>query len=79
MVFEGKVDKEIYNERRKWLPWIQDVFLPLCDSEHGDFLHYPYGGSLLEQPYVTMQVLRLIQLNYKQVLHKQMEEAMKKR
>jgi len=39
--------------------------LPIADSETGDFRHLPFAGAIAEQPYMTMQVLKLIQLNYR--------------
>jgi len=47
----------------------------MCDSERGDFLHYPFPGSLMDQPFCTMEVYRLIQLNYRIAVR----ESMKKR
>ena len=57
-------------EYREWVPYITEIFLPIIDSETGDFRHFPFDGCLMEQPYMTMQVLRLIQLNYRIFLNK---------
>jgi hypothetical protein len=50
------------------------VYLAICDSETGDFRHLPFSGSIMDQPYMTMQVLRLIQLNYRKHLHDRMKK-----
>ena len=48
--------------------YITDFFLPICDSDTGDFkiLHFP--GGVLDQPYMTMQVLKIIQGEYRKHL-----------
>ncbi len=51
-------------------------FLLLCDSERGDFLHWPFPGSLMEQPHCTMELYRLIQLNYRIAVH-EMQKRMR--
>lgn len=76
MVFNGKYNVELYSEYGRWLPFITDVFLPICDSEHGDFISLPFDGSVMEQPYQTMQILRLIQLNYRICLKKKQQESL---
>ena len=54
--------------------YITDLYLPCADTETGDFRMFPFPGSAAEQPYMTMQVLKLIQLQYRMHL----EEKMKK-
>ncbi len=34
----------------------------------------PFTGSIMDQPYMTMQVLRLIQLNYRKHLNDKMKK-----
>ena len=43
----------------RWLLYITDIFLPIVDSETGDWRHLPFPGSAIDQPYMTMQVLKL--------------------
>ena len=45
--------------------YITDIFLPIVDSETGDWRHLPFPGSMMDQPYMTMQILKLIQLNFR--------------
>lgn len=59
------VDPEIMEECGHWLPWIDDVFFPAVESETGDFRHFPWPGSLMDQPYSSFTVLKLIQGEYK--------------
>jgi hypothetical protein len=72
-VFDGRFNQELFEEYKKWLPFITLIFLPLIDSENGDFRHFPFEGSLMDQPYITMEILRLIQLNYRIQLHKKIK------
>ena len=58
----------------RWLPYITDIFLPICNSENGDFLAFPFSGSYMEQPYMTMQILNVVQSAYRQVLSAKVEK-----
>ena len=40
----------------RWLLYITDIFLPIVDSETGDWRHLPFHGSMIDQPYMTMQL-----------------------
>lgn len=64
----------MFREYSRWLPYIVDLFLPICNSENGDFMTMPFDGSLAEQPYMTMQILLLIQNNFKQMLSEKVEK-----
>jgi hypothetical protein len=48
------------------------VYLPVCDSETGDFRMLPFPGGIMDQPYMSMQIIRLIQLNYRKHLNEKM-------
>lgn len=65
-------------ENKKWVVYITDIFLPLISSENGDFIHLPFEGGLMEQPYMTMSCLRLLQLNYRKYLSESMKKIQKK-
>jgi len=78
-VFEGKFNEELYREYSHWLPWIVDVFLPIVESEHGDFRSLPFPGSIMDQPYMTMSVLKVIQASYRKHLTDQMKKIKMKR
>jgi hypothetical protein len=71
-VFEGRYSPELYREYGRWLCWITDVYLPVCDSETGDFRMLPFPGGIMDQPYMSMQIIRLIQLNYRKHLNEKM-------
>ena len=77
-MFNGRYSPEICNEYREWLPYINDIYLPICDSETGDFRTLPFEGSIMEQPYMTMNILKLIQLNYRKVLSDKIKKKMGK-
>lgn len=48
--------------------YITDFFLPICDSDTGDFRVLPFPEGILDQPYMTMQVLKVIQAEYRKHL-----------
>lgn len=58
----------------RWLPYITDIFLPICDSERGDYIAFPFPGSYMDQPYMTMQILNIVQSAYRQVLSARAEK-----
>jgi len=71
-VFNGRHSTEIFKEYGKWLMWITDIFLPICESEHGDLLFLPFEGTILDQPYMSMNVVKYIQSQYRKFLNDQM-------
>ena len=54
--------------------YITDIFLPVCDSETGDFRTLPFPGGVLEQPYMTLQVLKVIQAEYRRHLNEKVSK-----
>ena len=64
----------MFREYRRWLPYITEMFLPACDSEHGDLLHLPFPGSIADQPYMTMQIILLVQEGYRKMLSERVEK-----
>lgn len=73
-MFNGRRNDELFREYGRWLPYIRDIFLPLCNSENGDLISLPFPGALAEQPFMTMQILLLIQNSYKKVLSEKVEK-----
>ena len=57
-----------------WLSYVTDLFLPIVDSETGDLRTLPFPGSAADPPYMTMQVIKLIQLNYRKHLADKMRK-----
>ena len=57
-----------------WLSYVNDLFLPIVDSETGGLRSLPFPGSASDQPYMTMQVIKLIQLNYRKHLADKMKK-----
>ena len=43
------------------------VFTPLINTETGDFINFPYEGGYMKQPNKLMNLMRIIQMNYKRV------------
>ncbi len=74
MVFNGRRSDEMLREYGRWLPYITELFLPACDSEHGDLLHLPFPGSIADQPYMTMQIILLVQDGYRKMLSERVEK-----
>lgn len=77
-VFSGHYDKELFYEYRHWLFYITDLFLPIADSQSGDFRALPFGGAMADQPYMTMQVLKIIQSAYRKHLNDNMKRIQSK-
>lgn len=73
-MFNGRRNEELFREYGHYLFYITDIFLPSINSDNGDFIHLPFPGSIIDQPYMTMQILKLIQLNYRKVLSDRMEK-----
>lgn len=62
--------------------YITDIYLPCSDTETGDFRFLPFPGSTLDQPYMSMQVIKIIQGVYRKFLvdkQKQMMAGQKSR
>ena len=53
--------------------YITDMYLPICDSETGDFRTLPFPGGILDQPYLTMQVLKIVQSEYRKHLNEKVK------
>ena len=49
----------------------------MIDSEKGDYLHLPYEGELMDQPYMTMRILNCIQDCYREIVHERMQQRLK--
>lgn len=73
-MFAGRNNKLIFKECGKWLSYITDLFLPIVDTETGDLRSLPFPGSAADQPYMSMQVIKLIQLNYRKHLADKMKK-----
>lgn len=75
MVFRGEnADPEVWQDYRgaHWQIWL-GIFFPLINNRHGYFAHYPFPGSLMEQPSTTMRILQTIMGEY----HKHLAEVNK--
>ena len=57
--------------------YITDFFLPICDSDTGDFKILPFPGGVLDQPYMTMQVLKVVQMEYRKHLNERVKNMNK--
>jgi len=56
------------------LPYITDIFTAIVDSETGDFRFLPFPGSLMDQPYMTMNILKTIQETFRADRAEKMEK-----
>lgn len=73
-VFNGRKSVDIFKEYGHWLPYITDIFLPLCDTETGSLQMMPFPGSLMDQPYMTMQIVYAVQGEYRKHLAAKVEK-----
>lgn len=78
-MFNGRRDPELYKEYGRWLPYIVGLFLPGCDGENGNLIHLPAKGGTADQPYMTMQILLVIQGCYREHLHSKIQKMQSKK
>ncbi len=57
--------------------YITNIYLPICDTQSGDFRMLPFEGPIGDQPYMTMLVLRIIQGAYREFQHEKNMKALK--
>ena len=73
-IFNGRKSTEIFRAYSHWIPYITDIFLPICDGETGNLLCMPFPGSLMEQPYMTFQIVLVVQGEYRAYLSAKVEK-----
>lgn len=78
MIFLSQRNEEVFKEYKEWIPFIVDIYAPIRDSETGDFRFLPFPGSLMDQPFSTMEVLKEIQNTYREVCKEKQEQALQK-
>lgn len=78
MLFKKQYDGEIFSEYKEWVPYVIDIYAPIRDSETGDFRYLPYPGSLMEQPYKTLLILKCIQNAYREVCEEHNKQMLEK-
>lgn len=76
-MFAGRYNAELYAEYGEWLPYISDLYLPCADSETGDLRTMPFPGSASEQPYMSFQIIRIIQAEYRRFLKEKSEAVLR--
>ena len=76
MLFLKQRNEEVFKEYGEWIPYIVDLYSPIRDSETGDFRHLPFPGSLMEQPYKTMLILKCIQNTYRDVCSEKQQQML---
>lgn len=76
-VFKGRAsgNNEVCKAYGKWLPYIVDLYLPICDTESGDLRVMPFRGVYVDQPYIVMTLIRLIQMQYRVVVREEMRRT----
>lgn len=55
----------------QWGSWVRDC-LRLMDGD-GTFSHYPYPGSLYDQPAIDMKIFDIIRMKINEIKNKEME------
>lgn len=78
MIFLSQRNEEVFEEYKEWLSYIVDIYAPIRDSETGDFRFLPFPGSLMDQPYRTMLILKEIQNTYRDVVQEKNKQMMEK-
>lgn len=78
MLFLRQYDEEIFSEYHEWIPYVVEMYSPIRDSETGDFRHMPFPGSLMEQPFKTMLILKCVQNAYREVVEDKQKQMFQK-
>lgn len=78
MIFLSQRNEEVFQEYKEWFSYIVDIYAPIRDSETGDFRFLPFPGSLMDQPYRTMLILKEIQNTYREVVQEKNKQMMEK-
>ena len=78
MLFLRQYSEEVFTEYKEWVPYVTDIYAPIRDSETGDFRFLPFPGSLMEQPYKSMLILRHIQNVYREVAEEKNKQMLEK-
>ena len=73
-IFNGRRATEIFEAYPRWIPFVVDIFLPICDGENGGLTMMPFPGSLMEQPYMTMQIILTVQGEFRAFLSEKVEK-----
>lgn len=55
-----------------------DIFPRLIDARHGNYLHFPFEGSLMDQPDKTMKCLDIIRSEFRKKLDSEHKRAQSK-
>lgn len=76
-MFSGNSNPETLQEVSEWVFWITNVVMPILDTENGDFRQLPFPGSIIDQPYASFEICKLIQLNYRIHLNNRMKKLKK--
>ena len=56
------------------IPYI-DMVLAAINYKYGHWLDYPFGGGVLDQPYKTFEIFKLIQTKYMELLDEKMSKV----
>lgn len=78
MIFLNQYDQEVFTEYGEWFPYIVDIYSTIRDSETGDFRYLPFDGSLMDQPYKSLLILKEIQNTYREVANEQNKQMLEK-
>lgn len=78
MLFLRQYSEEVFEEYKEWVPYVTDIYAPIRDSETGDFRFLPFPGSLVDQPYKTMLILKHIQNTYREISAEKQKQMMEK-
>lgn len=53
-----------------------EIFPRLIDARHGNFLHLPFEGSVMDQPDKTMKCLDIIRSEFRKKIDSEQKKAM---
>ena len=65
------------NDYGQWLPYAEDL-LNMVHPMHGYFVHYPFPGSYVEQPFRQMQIYSAMREEFVKSLGTKINKGLKK-
>lgn len=61
------IDPEVIEDYGEWVDYVAD-YAAMVHTKYGYYVHYPFEGGYLEQPWRLMQIYNIMQGEYRKVL-----------
>lgn len=71
------IDDKKLDKWRIWLPYVE-WYLDLCDSETGQLNNLLIDGGLLDQPFYSFNILKIVKTSYIQYMKSRLPKGRRK-